>query len=232
MSEIAFKNLVRAMLVDDAPGSGSAKALRNQFYTEPEVVMDTLGPGAQADRLRARLYTMRRTIIARVAQEWDLVEGYQMEHEWPDQGPDDWPDDNHDGWTDVPPLDDTCLNVKHDWPAESAQLMRGGWGDPGPHGRGFKEAEFAVDTPITLRLVGEGYLSTAQIELESLAHPSYQVGPVALDQIFIGNFQRVYLKTKPFELSRDGDYRVFVRNHKCYTRPEDRIPAGQLLRIT
>jgi hypothetical protein len=111
--------------------------------------------------------------------------------------------------------------------------MRGGWGDPGPHGRGLTPHEIKVNQPSRLTLVGEGYLGSATILIRPVGSPagSSEEIKTEVEKFIFRNFRRIYLKTKPVTIDTPGEYVVRVLNHDGLD-PRYELPAGQVLNVS
>jgi len=167
----------------------------------------------------------------------EIIQSYQMGSSWPVQGP-DWKNKQSDpsdpakipaflnglDWKPVPPTVPTAGGAVPFGAIGRSTAGPGGWSDPGPHGRGFYPTSAplvpAGTSPkakdkVRLHLVGEGYLPSAEIVFRKRDIGFSKVVPV--EEMYVANFRRIYLKTKEFAATVDerwetGHYEVLVRN--------------------
>lgn len=220
-----LQELIRQMLED--VDSSAAVKLRKDFHDKPHDVMEDYG---LEEHERTLLFTMDRTLIKEQMSDAvkQMIEIYAMEADWSEKGK-DWPAPGPgEGWIEV---QQDAVAVAGGGPGgptpTTGEDTRGGWGDPGPHGRGFKPATVALDQEEDLTLVGEGFLGTAKITIQS---GSYLL-EIPVKEINFQNFRRTYVRTEKFKIHQSwpaGDYEVKVQNDLIY----DPLPAGHFLKVT
>jgi hypothetical protein len=216
-----LETLITAMLYDVS--STTASSLRKSFHDEPHVVMEDYG---LTDPERALLFTMDRNLImAEISELQPLIKNYIMEADWSEQG-EDWPAPKG-AWIPVPSYAAAVANESSGSSAPIAGLdTRGGWGDPGPHGRGFHPTGVTRSKAESLTLVGEGFLATARITIQQGSH----LREIPVEKINFQNFRRTYLRTKKFTIDQSwpaGEYEVRVQNDPTY----DPLLAGHFLSV-
>lgn len=199
---------------------GRSDDVRKAFHNEPiEVLEDRrLDP---ASREVAILFTMNRGRIGSATGLQRQIAEYVMESDWDEQGP-DWKDPGGTT-TDLPGglklQSVTSSNFVIDPDAEEVRvddpLTRGGWGDPSPHGRGFRPARHkAGPGTVKLVIVGEGLLPSARVHVEKRNDPNLNA-TVGIGRAADANFRRMYIETEPIDVSSwpAGLYRVKIFNH-------------------
>lgn len=222
---MGLKELVQALLDQDDPEG--AKDLRKAFYRNPRRVM-------QAKHLtneeQAILFTMDRDLIASRTGLWDIIQTYEMDSDWDAQGRDEpLPKPDDADWLEAPAILAELPLGPVAGLTRPRYTTRGGWGDPGPHGRGFEPSRVFEGEIFRLVLVGEGFLGTASIHFEPV-HDGGPVDPVKVDGIVFRNFRRIYLRTPKIKIAKPGGYRLKIANHPDLD-PKWALPAGQLLEV-
>jgi hypothetical protein len=220
-----LQELIRQMLED--VDSSAAVKLRKDFHDKPHDVMKNHRLEKHEQTL---LFTMDRTLIKEQMSDEvkQMIHNYTMEADWSEKGK-DWPAPGPgEGWIEVP---QDAVAVAGDGSASPAPITgsetRGGWGDPGPHGRGFRPETVPLGQERDLTLVGEGFLGTAKITIQN---GNYLL-QIPVKEINFRNFRRTYLRTEKFRIDKSwpaGDYEVKVQNDPTY----DALPAGHFLNVT
>lgn len=217
---------VLAPLLDD---SDDGRARRIDFYKQPMAYLDANAPDLE-QKYRAILFSMDRKQIADHApKKAGAVDLHLFSGHWPAQG-EDWPAPPSGKFR--PPIDrrataqtdyGTGVQAQPTGDAELVALAGGGgggggsaWGDPGPHGRGFRPASGKTGSALTITLVGEGFLDVAKIVFEHVDQSANNGGPFEAEQTESAymNFRRCYLRCN-LKIGKDwtpGAYTVTIQN--------------------
>ena len=205
---------------------------RRQFYKDPNGYLHREAPHLSHED-RAILFTMNRRLIAdRLPREADKIRGHRFSGHWDAQGK-DWPAPDPGDFQD-PGTYPTTFQITGQ-PLPLAEAGGGSaWGDPGPHGRGFKPQTATVDKTFELTLVGEGLMDLATVVFEHIDWAADNAGPHAfpVNKAAYRNFRCCYLKVDvKIESSWPvGRYTITIQNDPG--NPDTYIRAGHFFIVT
>lgn len=231
-----IKTLITPFLEDSTTGRDKRLA----FYKNPMKYLHE-NAGGLSDADRAVFFTMNRRLIGEKSpKQANKIDLFEFEGHWPEQGIDwlgplseDWYDPTTHTFAVAPRMFRAMAAGAGAGAGAAAEGGGGAWGDPGPHGRGFKPSEAMRGETFDLVLVGEGFLDSAKISLEHADWRMPNSGPHVFDvqKAAYGNFRRCYLSCT-VTIGDDwptGSYEITVQNdpgnHETFIR------AGHLFRV-